>query len=188
MILRKAGVALRAAVLGTVLVVAGLQAPAAADVPLSGQLVMEGDLAGVGSGNYSVDTAKDTLSLTVYANTMADGKCLTVYVDVTRAIGVGGEGDHYDMRAVRTCRSNSSRSSGLLREGKREKIDITGINKLSICYGPLNQTGTCHHYKNWLQGVNPKFSRNNKCVRAWTMAKNGRTFYFDGGKSKDCEC
>lgn len=139
-----------------------------------------------GSASYTFDAAANTLSLTVSAGTLPSNYCLTLFLDPSRVGGVGEEGSHYDIRAVRTCRSNTSRASGLQREGSTYGVDLTGINKLSTCYGPLNTAGTCRHTTGSLTGVNHNFNSHMECTRAWTRAANGSEFYFSGGSPTDC--
>lgn len=125
-------------------VVVGLAAPAQAAV-LTGSLTPPSGLGG--SGFYSVDTSANTLYVSVNAGNMASGYCMTVYIDIARTGGVpSGSGTHYDARAARTCQPNSQRYSGTQYEGSTYGTDITGVQKLAICYAPLNQTGTCHMY------------------------------------------
>jgi hypothetical protein len=143
-----------------------------------------------GYGWYAVDEAANQLSVSVYPSNLAAGYCLTTYLDISRNPGPSGsetEGSHYDIRAARSCQSNVMRASGLQHEGSTYGIDITGVNKLSVCYGPLNQMGTCRHIIGSLSGVDPSFNSTKECSRAWTRAANGDTFYFHGYDPTECD-
>ena len=87
-----------------------------------------------------------------------------------------GSGTHYDARAARTCQSNSQRASGYQYEGSTYGINITGVQKVAICVGALNTTGTCRVYEGDLaqiQAINPESSNANKCVRWWSRNSSG---------------
>ncbi len=143
-----------------------------------------------GSGFYSVDTTADTLYVSVNAAALNAGQCMTVYVDVARATGVpSGSGSHYDARAARTCQPYSQRYSGTQYEGSTYGINITGVQKVAICVGALNTTGTCRVYTGTLaqiQSINPESSNDNKCVRWWSRGSGGGDYYFSGGTPTSC--
>ena len=143
---------------------------------------------GRGSGYYHVDFTNNNLALSATALTLQPGYCVTTYLDIVRQADVPADSDtHYDIRAARTCQSNSARSSSMQYEGSTYGINITGINKLSVCYGPLNQVGTCNHIIGALSGVDANFDSNNMCSRAWTRAANGDPFYFGAGDPTECD-
>jgi len=172
------------ATLGTVV---GLAAPAQAAV-LTGSLTPPSGLGG--SGFYSVDTSANTLYISVNAGNMASGYCMTVYIDISRTGNVpSGSGTHYDARAARTCQPNSQRYSGTQYEGSTYGTDITGVQKLAICYGPLNQTGTCHVYIGTLsqiQAINPVSSSTDYCTRFWSRNSSGTNLYYGAGNVFSC--
>jgi hypothetical protein len=139
------------------------------------------------TGYVTVDYAAEKLALSVSPQGLATGWCLTTYLDISRASSEGAS--HYDIRAARSCQANAARASGWQLEGQYHGINITGINKMSICYAPLNVTPTssqCRHYIGSLSGVNHNFNSNNMCTRAWTKNSSGTNFYFSGGDPKSC--
>lgn len=143
-----------------------------------------------GSGFYSVDTTANTLYLSVNAGNLNSGQCMTVYLDIARAANVpAGSGTHYDARAARTCQSNSQRYSGTQYEGSTYGINITGVQKVAICVGALNTTGTCRVYTGTLaqiQAIDPESSSANTCVRWWSRNSSGTDLYFSGGTPTSC--
>lgn len=168
--------------------VVGVATPAQAAV-ITGSLDPPGTLAG--SGFYSVDTSANTLTLSVNAGAMAAGYCMTVYVDPSRTPSIpAGSGSHYDARAVRTCQPYSQRASGLQYEGSTYGVDLTGVNKVGICYGTNNTTGTCRLYNGTtleeIRSINPAASSSNYCTRFWSRAASGSDYYFSAGNPVQC--
>ncbi|MBB4743995.1 hypothetical protein BJY16_007454 [Actinoplanes octamycinicus] len=143
-----------------------------------------------GSGFWSVDTVTDQLYLSVNAGALNSGQCMTVYLDIARQANVpAGSGTHYDARAVRTCQSNSQRASGYQLEGSTYGINITGVQKVAICVGALNTTGTCRVTRGTLaqiQAIDPESSSANTCVRWWSRNSSGTNLYFSGGTPTSC--
>lgn len=169
----------------TAVATVGFASPANAAV-LSGNMTPPSGISGY--GYYSVDTGANKLYISVDAGNMSSGNCLTVYLDIARKANVpGGSGTHYDARAVRTCQSNSFHTSSWQLEGSTYGIDITDVQKVGICYGRLNQLGTCHVYKGSLSSVNPESSSDNKCTRFWSKNSSGSTFYFNAGNVFSCQ-
>jgi hypothetical protein len=143
---------------------------------------------GRGSGYYHVDYTNNNLALSATALTLQAGYCVTTYLDIVRQPNVpAGSDTHYDIRAARTCQSNTARSSSMQYEGSTYGINITGINRLAVCYGPINTIGTCNYIIGDLTGVDEDFNTHNMCSRAWTKASNGDIFYFGAGDPTDCD-
>lgn len=143
------------------------------------------------TGFYIVDTAKDTVYLSVSAGALKAGNCATIYVDVTRQANVPKKSNtHFDIYFVRTCRAHTQRYSGTQNEKKLSKINVTGVGKVAICEGKLNTLGSCHIYKSSLEQfkkVSPAGSTRNHCARSWTKASNDKNFYFTGGNRFSCQ-
>lgn len=182
--LRKHLAAAAVALLAAVGIVVGVQAPAFANA------VGNSALAGPdnrGTGGYYVDYSADTIAVTVQPYILQSGYCLTIYVDIIRTFNVpSGYGGHYDVRAARSCKSNLGRSSGTQYENLLSGIDITGVQKLAVCYGLLNELGTCKTYVGSVATVDPNFDSNAKCSRSWTVSQSGGVFYWGGGDSRYC--
>jgi hypothetical protein len=166
------------------LAVFGLQAPALA---ASGTIYPPAGIGG--SGYWTVDYTADKFALSVTPGNLAAGWCLTTYLDLSRVTDSGGDGTHYDINAARSCQAGGGRSSSWQYDGDTYGININTINKLSICYAPLNVTPTaanCNHIIGSLSGVDHSFNSNKTCSRAWTKAANGDNFYFSGGSRTEC--
>lgn len=159
-------------------VVFGLQSPAMA---ASGTLYMP---TGAGYGTYNVDTANDTLTLSATSGTLASGQCVTMWVDIKRNSG-NPEGSHYDIRAARTCRSNTTMAVGIQYEGSTYGTNITGINKLVICRGANNTNNGCYATLGSISTVNPVAG--NTCGRFWVRNANNTTSYYGGGAVNKCD-
>lgn len=189
---RKTFALIIAAILGTVLA-AVIVADEAVASP--GATVITGALTppkGVeGSGWYAVDTTKDTLDLHVTAGKLKKGYCLTVYVDIARKANVPAKsGTHYDARAVRSCQAHGYRGAGVQHEGSTYGIDVTGVQKVAICYGKNNTIGTCHIYKGTegqIKSIHPQASSKDKCTRFWSRSAAGKNYYFSAGNVFSCQ-
>lgn len=166
-----------ASLFAMVAIVFGLQSPALA---ASGTLYMP---TGAGYGTYNVNTTNDTLTLSATSGTLSAGQCVTMWVDIKRDSG-SPEGSHYDIRAARTCRSNTTMSVGIQYEGSTYGTNITGINKLAICRGNNNTLNGCHATLGSVSTVNPVAP--NTCARFWVRNADNSTSYYGGGKVNDC--
>jgi len=167
-----------ASLFAMVAIVFGLQSPAMA---ASGTLYMP---TGAGYGTYNVNTTNDTLTLSATSGTLSAGQCVTMWVDIKRDSG-NPEGSHYDIRAARTCRSNTTMSVGIQYEGSTYGTNITGINKLVICRGANNTNNGCHATLGSISTVNPVAG--NLCGRFWVRNADNTTSYYGGGAVNKCD-
>jgi hypothetical protein len=85
------------------------------------------------SGTVTWDAATKTVRITTVAGALAAGKCVTTWWDWLTSHG------HYDARAVRVCKSGQQSTKTWSGEDSR----VTGLQKLGVCYGADNQTGSC---------------------------------------------
>lgn len=163
--------------------IVGLQSPAfAVGVTMAAPTAAPGSP----TGYYAVDYAEDKIVVTINSEYLPSGYCMTAYLDIRRATGVGQEGDHYDARAARVCQPYSSRTSSWSYEGANYGIEIVAVNKAGVCYGPINQMGTCQNKVGSVASIDPNFDSNAMCTRSWTKNAWGDNFYFSGGNSADC--
>ena len=142
-----------------------------------------------GKGLYKVDNTAGTLemALTTY-DTLPAGQCVTLYVDISRTPNVpSGHGSHYDIRAIRNCQAGSYRSSGVQYEESTYGIEITGVQKVAMCVGPINQMGNCNQLIDNIEGTDPVFDSNATCSRSWTRNSSGTNFYWSGGDPRHCD-
>ena len=175
------------ALLTTAGLVFGFTSPASAAV-YGGYVAGPASAPGASSGNpmgwYSVDTANNSLRIAVWANYLPAGKCLSLWVDVKRGSGIG-EGDHYDIRVLRNCRSYGDYDTGT----KFENVDVTDINKAFFCYGSTTSHGDCRIFymkEGSLAQVSPILGANQMCSRTWGLTANNDPIYWAGGDSKSC--
>ena len=84
-------------------------------------------------GTVTWDASTKTVRITTVAGALAAGRCVTTWWDWLTSHG------HYDARAVRVCKSGQQSTKTWSGEDSR----VTGLQKLGVCYGADNQTGSC---------------------------------------------
>jgi hypothetical protein len=123
-----------------------------------------------GSGTVTWNAASRTVTITTKAGALA-GKCLTTWFDwYTNGAG------HYDARAVRVCRSNTSFSHTWSGENSK----VAGVQKLAVCYGANNQSGSCKVDPRAVgAGGSPSFC--NSTTYSFTVPSSGAVKECTGG-------
>ena len=100
---------------------------------LPGDVRYELDLSKLEPRDVIWDASTKTVRIITVAGTLAAGKCVTTWWDWLTSHG------HYDARAVRVCKSGQQSTKTWSGEDSR----VTGLQKLGVCYGADNQTGSC---------------------------------------------
>ena len=135
----------------------------------SGSLTVAQGPAG-SSGTVTWDAATKTVTITTVAGTLASGQCVTTWWDWLTS------GGHYDARAVRVCRSGQQRTRTWSGEGSR----VVGLQKMGVCYGPDNRTGSCKAGPGAVSASgSPSFC--NFTTASLTLKSNGSTLSCSGG-------
>ena len=123
------------------------------------------------SGTVRWDTATRTVTITTVAGTLPSGQCVTTWWDWYTA----GQG-HYDARAVRVCRSGQS----FTRTWSGENSRVSGLQKLGVCYGANNKTGSCQpDPRSTAITVNASFC--NLTTASTTIKSSGSVLSCSGG-------
>ena len=114
------------------LLIAAPNAAMAVGEPSGSATVTQGPAGSSGTVTWNASTR--TVTITTVAGTLPSGQCVTTWWDWYTA----GQG-HYDARAVRVCRSGQS----FTRTWSGENSRVSGLQKLGVCYGANNKTGSC---------------------------------------------
>jgi hypothetical protein len=123
-----------------------------------------------GSGTVTWDAKTKTVTITTDTKEL-NGQCLTTWFDWAT-----NDGSHYDARAVRVCKSNTSRSH----TWREQSNKVSGMHKLAVCYGPNNKKGTCKWDPGSVRSVgNPRFC--NFSASSITVPSNAADQVCTGG-------
>lgn len=113
---------------------------------------------------------------------MGSGKCVTSLFDWATS-----DGDHYDARVARTCKSGAVASGDL----SNEAGVVNGVQKFGACYAPKDQqpVNSCEDSPLATPGCTVTSIAHvpvaNKAVRWWNRTETGAWSYVSGGDRRE---
>lgn len=128
-----------------------------------------------GSAVWNANVSPRTVALTAYGTAMASGKCETTYFDWGTT-----NGNHFDARAVRTCKNGSTMSH----TWADSYSAVGGVQKLGVCYAQNNTQstgGSCTQFPGRTDSIDsiPKswgaMPQNDSCSISWYRRNSNGT-------------